>query len=75
VGKGTIQIQQAISMKRDGALGAIFDWDGVIVDSSLHHEESWERLALETGFSLPEGHFKKGFGMKRIHHPKCAEVV
>jgi beta-phosphoglucomutase family hydrolase len=51
-------------MKRDGALGAIFDWDGVIVDSSLHHEESWERLALETGFTLPEGHFKKGFGMK-----------
>jgi beta-phosphoglucomutase family hydrolase len=45
-------------------LGAIFDWDGVIVDSSSHHEESWERLARETGFTLPEGHFKKGFGMK-----------
>jgi beta-phosphoglucomutase family hydrolase len=45
-------------------LGAIFDWDGVILDSSSHHEESWERLAKETGFSLPEGHFKKGFGMK-----------
>ena len=51
-------------MKRDDALGAIFDWDGVIIDSSLHHEESWERLARETGFTLPEGHFKKGFGMK-----------
>ena len=45
-------------------LGAIFDWDGVIVDSSSHHEESWKRLARETGFTLPEGHFKKGFGMK-----------
>jgi beta-phosphoglucomutase family hydrolase len=45
-------------------LGAIFDWDGVIIDSSSHHEESWERLAKETGFTLPEGHFKKGFGMK-----------
>ena len=45
-------------------LGAIFDWDGVIVDSSSHHEESWERLAKETGFTLPEGHFRKGFGMK-----------
>jgi beta-phosphoglucomutase family hydrolase len=45
-------------------LGAIFDWDGVIIDSSSHHEESWERLARETGFALPEGHFKKGFGMK-----------
>jgi beta-phosphoglucomutase family hydrolase len=49
---------------RDGTLGAIFDWDGVIVDSSSHHEESWERLAKETGFTLPAGHFKKGFGMK-----------
>ena len=45
-------------------LGAIFDWDGVIVDSSSHHEESWERIAKEAGFTLSEGHFKKGFGMK-----------
>ena len=44
--------------------GAIFDWDGVIIDSSSHHEESWQRLAKETGFTLPEGHFKRGFGMK-----------
>jgi len=29
------------------AWGAIFDWDGVIIDSSRHHEESWERLARE----------------------------
>ena len=51
-------------MASEIGLGAIFDWDGVIVDSSSHHEESWERLARETGFILPEGHFKKGFGMK-----------
>jgi HAD superfamily hydrolase (TIGR01509 family) len=44
--------------------GAIFDWDGVIIDSSAHHEESWERLAAETGYRLPPGHFKRGFGMK-----------
>jgi HAD superfamily hydrolase (TIGR01509 family) len=44
--------------------GAIFDWDGVIIDSSAHHEESWERLAAETGYALPLGHFKRGFGMK-----------
>ena len=43
---------------------AIFDWDGVIIDSSRHHEESWERLAREIGKTLPEGHFKAGFGMK-----------
>ena len=44
--------------------GALFDWDGVIIDSSSHHEESWERLAKEVGMPLPEGHFKKGFGRK-----------
>jgi len=50
---------------RDGTLwGALFDWDGVIIDSSAHHEESWERLARETGKPLPAGHFRKGFGRK-----------
>lgn len=44
--------------------GAIFDWDGVIIDSSALHEESWERLARELKRTLPEGHFKRGFGMK-----------
>lgn len=51
-------------MSDQGSIGAIFDWDGVVIDSSAHHEESWERLAKETGYSLPPGHFKKGFGMK-----------
>ena len=51
-------------MSDKGAIGAIFDWDGVVIDSSAHHEESWERLAKETGYQLPPGHFKKGFGMK-----------
>jgi len=45
-------------------LGAIFDWDGVVIDSSRHHEESWNRLAREEGRVLPAGHFLKGFGMK-----------
>jgi len=44
--------------------GALFDWDGVIIDSSAHHEESWNRLAMEGNLPLPEGHFKKGFGRK-----------
>ncbi|MEZ5405948.1 MAG: HAD family phosphatase, partial [Verrucomicrobiia bacterium] len=44
--------------------GVIFDWDGVIVDSSRLHEKSWEILAKELNLILPEGHFKKGFGMK-----------
>jgi beta-phosphoglucomutase family hydrolase len=43
---------------------ALFDWDGVIIDSSAHHEESWERLAREVKQPLPEGHFKRSFGRK-----------
>jgi len=47
-----------------GTWGALFDWDGVVIDSSSHHEESWERLAKEARLPLPDGHFKKGFGRK-----------
>src|SRR5690606_28442149 len=43
---------------------ALFDWDGVVLDSSRHHELSWERLAAETGLPLPAGYFKRSFGMK-----------
>ena len=43
---------------------AIFDWDGVVIDSSAQHEKSWELLSGETGKPLPAGHFKKGFGKK-----------
>lgn len=46
-------------------LGAvIFDWDGVVVDSSRHHERSWEILASRRGLPLPADHFKRGFGKK-----------
>ena len=42
--------------------GAIFDWDGVVIDSALQHERSWEMLAEEEGRLLPPDHFEKGFG-------------
>ncbi len=45
-------------------IGVLFDWDGVIIDSSRQHAESWVRLAREEGKPLPEGHFKTGFGKK-----------
>jgi beta-phosphoglucomutase family hydrolase len=48
----------------DRKRGAIFDWDGVIINSASQHETSWERLAKECGKILPENHFKRGFGMK-----------
>jgi len=47
--------------------GALFDWDGVVIDSSRQHEMSWERLAAEEGLELPEGHFRRGFGMKNAY--------
>ncbi len=45
-------------------IGALFDWDGVIIDSSRCHEKSWDLLAAEEGLDLPPGHFRKGFGMR-----------
>jgi beta-phosphoglucomutase family hydrolase len=45
-------------------LGVIFDWDGVIIDSAVQHEKSWERLAAEERKALPPDHFKRSFGMK-----------
>ena len=45
-------------------LGAIFDWDGVIINSSRYHRKSWERLAEKENKELPPYYFKKGFGMR-----------
>ncbi|MEM8549828.1 MAG: HAD family phosphatase [Verrucomicrobiota bacterium] len=44
--------------------GALFDWDGIVIDSSAAHEVGWERLAEEEGRALPPDHFVKGFGRK-----------
>ena len=46
------------------SFGALFDWDGVVIDSSAQHERSWEQLAAEIGKPCPEDHFVRGFGMK-----------
>lgn len=46
------------------SLGVIFDWDGVIIDSSAQHKEGWERLAAEEKKPLPADHFVRSFGMK-----------
>jgi beta-phosphoglucomutase family hydrolase len=43
---------------------AIFDWDGVIIDSSRQHAASWDRLAQRERRVLPPGHFQRSFGMK-----------
>lgn len=43
--------------------GAIFDWDGVVIDSSDQHKRSWETLGRELGKPMPADHFTRGFGM------------
>ena len=46
------------------AIGALFDWDGVIIDSHNQHEESWSKLADEENKKLPDNFFKMTFGMR-----------
>ncbi|MBA2436238.1 MAG: beta-phosphoglucomutase family hydrolase [Chthoniobacterales bacterium] len=44
--------------------GAIFDWDGVVIDSGRLHARSWQLLADELGRTLTPDSFIRGFGMK-----------
>jgi beta-phosphoglucomutase family hydrolase len=45
-------------------ISCIFDWDGIIIDSSEHHIEGWRRLAKEEHLDFQEQLFKQSFGMK-----------
>lgn len=57
-------------------LGFIFDWDGVIIDSHAAHEESWNLLFAELKRPMPEGFFKKTFGMRNQQIiPMCFDFV
>lgn len=47
--------------------GAIFDWDGVIIDSANSHKKSWFRLADEENRDLPEDFFEKSFGQRNVN--------
>jgi HAD superfamily hydrolase (TIGR01509 family) len=42
--------------------GALFDWDGTVVDSSAAHEESWMQLAREEHLHLTQEMFRLSFG-------------
>lgn len=44
--------------------GAIFDWDGVVIDSSAHHERAWEIVSERESLPLPEDHFARTFGKR-----------
>jgi beta-phosphoglucomutase len=48
----------------DSAIGAIFDMDGVLVDSAAAHFQSWQRLAQECGGKVTEEEFNRTFGQQ-----------
>lgn len=57
-------------------IGFIFDWDGVVIDSHAQHEESWKLLFDELGRPMPEGFFKRTFGMRNQQIiPMCFDFV
>lgn len=45
-------------------VGAVFDLDGVLIDSHDQHQRSWFLLAEELGQPLTEAQFKESFGMR-----------
>ncbi len=46
--------------------GAIFDLDGVIVDTAKYHYLAWKRLAEELGFEFTEEHNERLKGVSRM---------
>lgn len=50
--------------KPQGNMGAIFDLDGVLIDSSEFHKHSWFDLAENEGFEMTDEFFYDTFGMQ-----------
>ncbi len=68
------ELFSSLDMPAPATRAAVFDWDGVIINSASHHEISWQRLSAEVGKELPTGHFVRGFGMKNeVIIPKLLE--
>jgi beta-phosphoglucomutase len=47
--------------------GALFDLDGVIVDTAKYHFLAWNRLAGELGFEFTEDHNERLKGVSRVN--------
>ncbi len=45
-------------------IGAIFDWDGVVIDSHDQHRESWFLLADKLDHPMTDALFSESFGMR-----------
>lgn len=47
-----------------GAIAAIFDWDGVIIDSRDQHARAWHALGERLGQPLPSDFIERTFGLR-----------
>ena len=47
-------------------IGAIFDWDGVVVNSEKAHLKSWEMLAEAHGHTIPANFMADTFGKRNL---------
>ncbi len=52
--------------KACGKKGAIFDLDGVLIDSGPAHKQSWYDLATREGYKMSDEFFIKTFGMQNF---------
>lgn len=52
--------------------GAIFDLDGVIVDTAKYHYLAWKKLADELGFEFSNAHNERLKGVSRM---KSLEIL
>lgn len=55
-----------------GARAGIFDLDGVLVDTAIHHYRAWRRLALSLGFDLSPAQNELLKGVSRM---RCLQIV
>ncbi len=53
-------------MVNENIKGALFDLDGVIVDTAKYHYLAWKRLAEELGFEFTQEHNEKLKGVSRM---------
>lgn len=44
--------------------GALFDWDGVLVDSRALHQAAWDEVAREFGYRHDAADFERHFGLQ-----------
>jgi beta-phosphoglucomutase len=59
-------------MKPFPACGAIFDLDGVLVDTAGDHFEAWQQMARSLGFELSPTHRRTRPGKALARRPRGA---